>query len=397
MNPVSIYPAIAALTVALSISFLLVKRVGAPPISGRFVSIDGLRGYLAFFVFLHHSSIWYVYLHTGQWKIPPSHLYTHFGQSSVALFFMITGFLFWTKLIDGRNKQINWSRLYVSRFLRLAPLYFFMLLLLILLTAVLSNFDLNESSHKLIKDIIRWSTFTILGAPDLNGINRTWLPLAGVTWSLPYEWFFYLSLPISAVFIRVIPPYLYILVSVTGIVALVLWNPELYHLAAFGGGIAAAFLVRWSSLSSFLNGSIGAVIALLCIGATISIFPSAYTAPALFLLAIAFTIVACGNTLFGVLSNHISRALGETAYSIYLLHGIILFVAFKFVIGFDNAASLSVIDHWLIVLCCSAVLIPVCFITFHLIEAPAMRAVPSVSGWLETCINLRAITRKADS
>jgi len=390
MNPVSIYPAIAALTIALSISFLFVKRIGAPPISGRFVSIDGLRGYLAFFVFLCHSSVWYFFLRTGRWEVPPSHLYTHFGQSSVVFFFMITGFLFWTKLIDGRNKQINWSRLYVSRILRLAPLYFFMLLLLTILTAVLTNFVLNEPLNKLIMEIIKWSTFTILGAPDLNGMNGTRLLIASVTWSLRYEWFFYLSLPISAVLIRVIPPYLYLFVSVASIVALVLSHPDLHRLAAFGGGISAAFLVRWSSFTSFLNGSVGAVIALLCIGATISIFPSAYTPPALFLLAIVFTIVACGNTLFGVLSSPISRSLGEIAYSIYLLHGIVLFVAFKFVIGFHNAASLSAIEHWLIVLCCSAVLIPVCFITFHWIEAPAMRAVPSVSGWIETRITLRA-------
>lgn len=94
MGPVSPLPAIICLLVAIGTSFLLVKRFGVPPAQGRYASIDGLRGYLALFVFLHHSSVWYFFLRTGQWEDPPSNLYTHFGSSSVLLYFMITGFLF---------------------------------------------------------------------------------------------------------------------------------------------------------------------------------------------------------------------------------------------------------------------------------------------------------------
>jgi peptidoglycan/LPS O-acetylase OafA/YrhL len=235
-----------------------------------------------------------------------------------------------------------------------------------------------------MEEILRWSTFTILGAPDVNGVNGTSKLIGGPTWSLPYEWFFYLSLPMSALFIRLIPPFIYLVVSAAGVVALVLWNPLLWHLAAFGGGIAAAFLVRWLSDSSLVNGRVGAVVALLCLGATVFDFPSPYTTAALVLLATAFTIVASGNTLFGVLSAGASRALGETSYSIYLLHSIILFVAFRFVVGYEKAASFSAIEHWLVVLGCTAVLIPACFATFHFIEAPAMRAVPGVTAWIET-------------
>jgi peptidoglycan/LPS O-acetylase OafA/YrhL len=64
----------------------------------RYASLDGLRGYCAFFVFLHHASIWYSYLHTNSWAAPPSHFYNHLGQSGVAIFFMITGFLFFFEI-----------------------------------------------------------------------------------------------------------------------------------------------------------------------------------------------------------------------------------------------------------------------------------------------------------
>ena len=124
MDPTSPLPAIGAILLAIGTASLLPHvisfQVTSPP---RFPTIDGLRGYLALAVFLSHSSIWYFYVHSGRWDVPPSNFYTHLGQSSVALFFMITGFLFWSKLLDGRARPIDWSRLYFSRLFRLVPLY----------------------------------------------------------------------------------------------------------------------------------------------------------------------------------------------------------------------------------------------------------------------------------
>ncbi|UYM62238.1 acyltransferase [Pseudomonas aeruginosa] len=98
MSPTSALPALACLAVALA-TCEFIRRLGSARLpASRFVTIDGLRGYLAFFVFLHHSSIWYYYLKDGLWQLPPSRLYAHFGQTSVALFFMVTGFLFAHKL-----------------------------------------------------------------------------------------------------------------------------------------------------------------------------------------------------------------------------------------------------------------------------------------------------------
>ncbi len=385
MNPVSIYPVISALTLAIIISFLFGKRRHVlKAASGRFVSIDGLRGYLAFFVFLHHSAIWYFFLRTEKWDVPPSHLYTHLGQSSVVLFFMITGFLFSTKLINGKNKPIDWMRLYVSRIMRLAPLYFFMLSLVIIIAATLSNFVLNEPLIELVKEILRWSTFTVLGTPDLNGISKTAHIIADVTWSLPYEWLFYFSLPLLAIFIRIIPPYPYLFFSLIFIAAMFCGrNLNLYHLVSFSGGITAAFFVRRENFTHFLNGKIGAFLILLAIAAIIN-FDTAYCLPALFLLTIVFIIIASGNTFFGILSHSVSLFLGEMAYSIYLLHGIVLFVTFKFIIGFQYAASLTAIEHWLVIMGCTVFLIPLCFTTFYFIETPGMQATSKVNEWLHT-------------
>lgn len=391
MDPVSPIPAIACLLVAMATAFLLVKRFGVPPDQGRYASIDGLRGYLAFFVFLHHSCIWYFYLRTGQWKVPPSNLYTHFGQSSVLFFFMITGFLFFSKLIDGRTKTIDWGRLFVSRFLRLVPLYLFAIFLLFIVVAYISNGILYEPIPELLNEVIAWLGFTIPGMLNLNGIDHTFVIIAGVTWPLPYEWLFYFSLPLLALTVRVIPPFPYIAFSIGGITGLAIWHSQISPLLLipFFGGIMAAFLVRLDLFRQFAVRRISSFISLGCIAITVAFYPSAYELVPFFLLSAAFTLIACGNNMFGVLVSPTSRTLGEMAYSVYLLHGIALFVTFAFILGATEARRLSPITHWLLVAWITPILIFVCFVTFRLIESPAMRSTTKLTVWLRSRLTPR--------
>jgi peptidoglycan/LPS O-acetylase OafA/YrhL len=383
MDPVSPYPATAALFLALACAYCIARRTGGLPEQGRFASIDGLRGYLAFFVFLHHSAIWYFYLRNGQWKVPPSNLYTHFGESSVVMFFMITGFLFWSKLIDGREKPIDWTRLFISRVLRLAPLYYFVLVLLVIVIAWLSHFTLIDPPTMLIEGLVRWASFTALGNPDLNGVQNTSRILAYSIWSLPYEWLFYLSLPLFALPFRMPPPRLYVVLGAMGIVgAMLCGKPKPEIISSFAGGIVAAFLVRSRFLRSIAVLKVSALVAVACVVIAVSCCRSAHNLKALVLLSVAFGIIACGNSLFGLLTNAVSRTLGEISYSIYLLHGVVLFVAFNFIIDPIHAASLSALKHWSVIVICSPVLVFLSFTTFRLIEAPAMRRIPCVTAWI---------------
>ena len=383
MNPVSPFPAIASLLVALATALLLTKKFGAPPDQGRYSSIDGLRGYLAFFVFLHHSVIWYFYLRTGHWVVPPSNLYTNFGQGSVALFFMITGFLFFSKLINGRKREIDWGKLFISRFLRLFPLYLFAMLLLFLTVVYVSHGILNVSFPQFLNGTVKWLGFTMLGAPDLNGIGHTFIIIAGVTWTLPYELIFYFSLPVLALAVRVVPPFPYVVLGIASIVAAAIWwHPQIYPLLAFVGGIIASFLVRFELFRQFAARKGSSFIALGFIAIAFTVYPSAYAMAPLFLLSMAFALIACGNSLFGLLINPVSRTLGEMAYSIYLLQGIALFVTFNFIVGLPESRALSPIIYWLLILGITPVLVLGCFVTFRLIESPAMRSTTAVTNWL---------------
>ncbi len=384
MDPVSPYPAIAALFLGLACAWCIARRAGGPPEQGRFASIDGLRGYLAFFVFLHHSAIWYFCLRTGQWKVPPSNLYTHFGQSSVAMFFMITGFLFSLKLINGREKPIDWARLFISRVFRLAPLYFFVMVILAAVVAGLSGFVLVDPPGKLIKELAYWAGFTALGEPNLNGVQDTSRILAYVIWSLPYEWFFYLSLPLIALAFRVRSSAPYLVLSAVGIAGAIhcgKTQPDI--ISFFAGGIVAAFLSRSAFLRSIAVSRGSALVAVGCVVTAVLHYPSAYNLEVLVLLSVAFAIIACGNSLFGLLTNAMSRTLGEISYSIYLIHGIVLFVAFNLIMSPLRAAALSAFEHWSVVIICSPLLVLLAFTTFRLIERPAMEATPRVTAWIK--------------
>ena len=392
MNPVSPLPAFAVLLAAFATAALIAWRFGPSPVQGRFAALDGLRGFLALFVFLHHASIWYFYARTGLWRVPPSNLYTHFGQSSVALFFMITGFLFFSKLLDARSGRLDWGRLFISRFLRLVPLYLFAMFLLFSVVALLSNGVLHETLPTLFSKGMRWLGFTILGAPDLNGVAPTSLIVAWVYWSLPYEWFFYASLPLLALTVQVRPPLPYLILGIAGAAGFYAWHPQSHHVLSFLGGIAAALLVRMDIFRRFAGSSIASFLLLGLLAIVLTAFPSAYGFIPLLLLSLSFSLIAGGNGLFGILVNSVSRTLGEMAYSIYLLHGIVLYFVLTFIIGPDMTRSLSPLAYWMLVVGIAPVLVVVSFCTFRFIERPAMQSTPAVAAWLRS-----RLTRSAKS
>ncbi|QEY17069.1 acyltransferase [Cellvibrio sp. KY-GH-1] len=91
--------------------------------SGRYPIIDGLRGYLAISVFIHHFVVTWYWKVGGGWGRPPETFFHNLGKVGVILFFVTTGFLFSTQLIRKRYR-VNIHDLIVSRFFRIVPLYF---------------------------------------------------------------------------------------------------------------------------------------------------------------------------------------------------------------------------------------------------------------------------------
>jgi peptidoglycan/LPS O-acetylase OafA/YrhL len=160
--------------------------------SGRYGAIDGLRGYLALAVFINHFALTWYWKTTGSWQWPEGYYLPNFGKAGVSVFFMITGYLFISKLIKDAG-ETDWFGLYVSRFFRIYPLYLFAIVLISLFVFAGSNAQLNVSYSQLVMDYIKWFLFSGF---TINDFADTKHVIAGVDWSLKYEWLFYLSLPV---------------------------------------------------------------------------------------------------------------------------------------------------------------------------------------------------------
>ena len=88
--------------------------------------------------------------------------------------------------------------------------------------------------------------------------------------------------------------------------------------------------------------------------------------------SILFLSIAKGNSFFGLFSNSLSRKFGQISYSLYLIHGIVLFLIFYGIIGIEYAKKLTQFQFWSII---TLSIIPIVFIsqiTYLYIEKPFM-------------------------
>ncbi|MFB6454215.1 acyltransferase family protein [Chitinophaga sp. Hz27] len=350
----------------------IADRFGYKVKPGKYKSIDGLRGLLAFFVFFHHSVIWYYFLHSGQWGFPPSHLYSHLGPTSVSMFFMITAFLFFTRLRSFKRNGADWLKLYTGRFFRILPLYFVVVIIVFFIAGIITHFQLNEPVPAIGLELGKWLLFM---EPDINGIGGTRLIVAGVVWSLAYEWLFYFSLPLlGMLFFQIWPSFR------TFICALLCWMLFIFillyfyqynmflRLSFFAGGIMAGLLsentmVQRIAKSWYASMVIIALLMVVVIGYRDidSIIPYCC-------MALSFILIANGNSIFGLLNLPATAIIGQLSYSIYLLHGILLFSTFHFLLGHGFVAGLSPVAYWCLIGGLSVVLMIVSFCSYQLIE-----------------------------
>lgn len=369
-----------ALLVGLVTALAMGKLLGIDPPPGRNVAIDGLRGYLAFGVFLHHATVWYFYARTGAWGLPPPSVYRELANTCVSLFFMITAYLFVGKLLDARIRPIDWTALFVSRVLRLTPLYLLAMGVLFLFVGVLSGWQLRVPLPALFEQASHWVGFSMIDAPDVNGVPATTLLMAGVTWSLAYEWLFYLSLPAMALLLRVKVPMVLWIVCTACVVLLVVNKPNVIFPTAFVKGAIAAFVSRRVRIAMILRAPGFGLLVLAA--AWVAMFGHAPNLLVTLFVLAGFCVVACGNTVFGLLSNRAAVVLGDISYGVYLLHGLLLSVTFMFLLGRDQAAGMGPVMHWAVATAIGAGVVVVAALTYRFVEAPAMKQVKRVTAWI---------------
>ncbi|KQB37403.1 acyltransferase family protein [Flavobacterium aquidurense] len=360
--------------VVLIVSVLLVNKIVKTDLTEiRYPEIDGLRGYLAFFVFLHHSYIWQVFLKTENWEDPKSNLFNQFGETTVVFFFIITAFLFISKLIHNKTGEIDWSDYLKSRFFRLFPMYIFSVIIIFILVACLTQFTIRVPFIENLKSVFSWIFFNVSkNNSNLNGLEDTFILNSGITWTLPYEWTFYFLLPLIALWFKIKVNLKAVLgFTAAAAVIMIINKSSLRHFMPFVGGIVVAFLINTKKFET-LKQKKYTVLAIVLLALSVYFFNGGRKPIQIIISSIVFLIIASGNNFFGILSSAFSRKFGQITYSLYLLHGILLFIIFYFVIGFERAKMLTNVEFWLIITASIFPLILICQLTFKYIELPLM-------------------------
>jgi len=333
----------------------------------RFESLDGLRGFLALNVFFQHAVTSYFYFQTGVWEIVPVSFYRHLGGEAVILFFMITSFLYWSKAISQKG-DMDAGSLYRSRFLRLAPMYLFTAGIIIV--SVLIQSGTNIHIFQTAKDILSWLSLGLITTTSVNNISI--LPInAGIHWTLRFEWGFYLILPILAVALRSRKT----LIMALPLAFFAISSPYRGYWAIFFFGIMAAHIYKTYPKVLFFQKPISSLIPILGVITVYFMSYKPYSIPQYFVSLIVFLSFVYGADLFGLLKSQVAKFLGTISYSLYLIHGIVLYGTLNSVDYFYPITSLSPVTFWLLITLCGFLTIFVSSLTYHYIEHPFIKRI----------------------
>lgn len=349
------------------------------------VPLDGLRAVLALGVFFTHSLTFHYWMVNRHWGLPPSQFYSQLSIAPVACFFVITGFLFWTK---AQKKGLGPLNIYFfHRIRRLYPAYLFACFLILAVIFWLGGPPNHPWGLRLLRCLMPFLTFSLVDGAPINHLENVGIINAGVTWTLRVEWMFYLMLPIVALFARKTWSQILLLgVSVIlyfglpafrvrfhdplGLGTLMYFNHFL--LSYFSVGMLLAFMrlrYRWES---FVNGWIAACIAI-CFLLLLFFAPPKEGLLEGALVAFPMLVVVYGNSFFGILSSRPLVLLGQASYSIYLLHGIVLYVSNQLIYRSSLAARITPWSFWTIHAILGTIIVALATFSYRYFEAPFMQ------------------------
>ena len=312
----------------------MAARAGYPlPEGKRAGCIDGLRGYLALSVMIYHFGLWMLVARYGRvWSRPDSALLDGLGPGSVNLFFMVTGLVFYPRILDGLTRT-RWPAVYISRFFRIVPLVALSLIVICATILIRLRFHPLAPGLETAGAALNW--LTSHAQPDLFGYPNSASLNAAVLWSLRYEWLFYLLiLPTTAGAmdvakrLRLPTAVVPIGLMMCGLaLPLLVKTPAIVtYLPMFGSGMLA-FEVAHSRVGKTLRSpSMSVPLAFLLVGGLLAghgLGPIRFACHTVF-----FAGIASGNSMFGLFTSRGARVLGEGSYAIYLLHGYFLNLLF---------------------------------------------------------------------
>lgn len=313
-------------------------------------SMEGLRGFAVFLVFLVH----YVTL-VNPWIAgdPVLHSFSGalhtIGNSGVDLFFVLSGYLIYGSLISRPQQFLHFMS---RRVKRIYPAF----LVVFVIYVGLSFFFVSE--NKIPAGFSAGALYLVqnfLLLPGLFPIE----PLITVAWSLSYEMFYYLTIPLIIAVFGLRQRSVMRRVSLFAMVAML----TALYCAIYGGHVRLIMFVSGILLYEAVvsrkfspPGSIPALIALIC-GLLAMLVPmegSGAYALKITILFLSFFVLCF--SCFGHPTAWLPRAFtwtplrwfGNMSYSYYLLHGLALKADFMVVSRLLPAAGQGPLFFWLL-------------------------------------------------
>jgi peptidoglycan/LPS O-acetylase OafA/YrhL len=367
----SVVPSLLFMLLYLLVGHLIVRRnhfyqdITSTSTRNRYETLDGLRGFAALGVFFHHSVVTRNEYLTGKWCAPEG-FYGLLGPIGVSFFFMITGFLFWRKAIRGGGK-INAIGLWKNRLLRIGPMYLFTLAVMLLIVAVQSRFHLQESLRAVIGRVLVCCTLGAFLPSAVNGVEFGRID-ANVCWTLSFEWAFYITLPFLAWFATPKRLAWFCVAAMIAFVAI----PSLSQLCVFFlFGMVVAQMVAMDYLKRFFGGTAWPLLGIVVLTAIAVTCGSSWGR--LPVMLFTFATMAYDSPLFTCLRWPASKFLGVISYSVYLMHGIVLFVVFGAINLHSPIETVSSSGFWAITCCCGLLTVLLSAITYRFVEHPFLR------------------------
>lgn len=368
------YSIIAMLAIFLSffvISFACQKANLLPHITPessekRYLFIDGLRGIAAVSVVTGH--IWRVGVKgvdlNGYYISDSSDFVAAFG---VQVFFCITGFLFFDQVI--RRKAIfDWDKFYIARVKRLAPLFFVTMTLCILLL-ILSKFkEISSFTFSDAYSAMSLYLFGFGGQVKILGLDSGLL--TAITWTLPFEWRFYLLLPIACIAIKTKKiKYLLTFVILMAVLSFIIDSMNIWPYFLIGA--MSAYVFNKIKINDRVAKGIVFIIGIVSLCLSPLLIESKYDFSSFIIMLVFFISIVLTKPSF--LAKNTFVYTGEASYSIYLLHSIacvvISYVIYHSigVISTDSVSAIIIYSLSSMIICIASVL------SFRFIEYPFIK------------------------
>ncbi|MGL0761219.1 acyltransferase family protein [Citrobacter freundii] len=361
---------ISIILVAVICAYIIQKTKLIPNInykSGEYSAISGVRGLAAIFVYVNHAPYMLNTIGAKPSFSSWGWIYGNLGSFGVQIFFCITGFLFFDRIIKN-NGEMSWNRFYEARIKRICPL-FYTACIAYFIIAFVENKSVSLSASDLQTAVSLMSFGFIESSMKIGEFNL--YPINGVIWTLVHEWRFYFALPLIAYAYanKKIGPSVLLIAIIAAITDL--YNSPLVCWAYFLTGIITAII--YNKKISYLKSmsSLFSVIAIICLIVTMGAkINQGYNWQRYIISSIFFFSIILSNPFwlrFGPL-----KILGEISYSVYLLHLPILYVAIKLLNQFTDLNTISFNSYWFFILIVDVFIVLISSISFRFIESRFM-------------------------